>query len=51
MNLRHKMKLSLLASCVAAVIGYSAPATAQQPKKPNIVVIMCDDIGMWNNGA
>ena len=28
------------------------PATAQPPpKKPNIVVIMGDDIGMWNIGA
>ena len=51
MNLRHKMKLGLLASCVAAVIGGSAPAIAQQPKPPNILVIMGDDIGMWNIGA
>jgi len=45
------MKLGLLASCVAAVIGGSAPAIAQQPKPPNILVIMGDDIGMWNIGA
>ncbi len=51
MNLRHKMKLGLLASCVAAVMGGSAPAIAQQPKPPNILVIMGDDIGMWNIGA
>jgi hypothetical protein len=36
---------------VAASIAVSAPATAQQPQKPNIVVIMGDDIGMWNIGA
>jgi arylsulfatase A-like enzyme len=36
---------------VAASIAVSAPATAQQPPKPNIVVIMGDDIGMWNIGA
>src|SRR5450631_1360601 len=27
------------------------PAVAQQQQKPNIVVIMGDDIGMWNIGA
>ena len=27
------------------------PAAAQQQQKPNIVVIMGDDIGMWNIGA
>jgi arylsulfatase A-like enzyme len=35
---------------MAAVAIASPPATAQQPK-PNIVVIMGDDIGMWNIGA
>src|SRR3954467_12013105 len=29
----------------------SLPAVAQQSQKPNIVVIMGDDIGMWNIGA
>jgi hypothetical protein len=36
---------------VAASIAVSVPASAQQPQKPNIVVIMGDDIGMWNIGA
>ncbi len=36
---------------VAASIAVSAPATAQQQQRPNIVVIMGDDIGMWNIGA
>src|SRR5450432_1839849 len=36
---------------VAASIAVGVPATAQQPQKPNIVVIMGDDIGMWNIGA
>ena len=38
------------AAMLAALIGAAAPATAAD-KKPNIVVIMGDDIGMWNIGA
>jgi len=34
-----------------AVMAAIAPAAAQQPQRPNIVVIMGDDIGMWNIGA
>ena len=41
--------LSLMAGAVALVC---APSPVQaQDKKPNIVVIMGDDIGMWNIGA
>jgi arylsulfatase A-like enzyme len=36
---------------LAASIAVSAPTIAQQQQKPNIVVIMGDDIGMWNIGA
>src|SRR5262245_545511 len=43
----------------AALIGATAlmsaamfhPAHAQAPQRPNIVVIMGDDIGIWNIGA
>ncbi len=42
--------LSLLAACLSAVTVACTPAAAQQ-SKPNIVVIMGDDIGMWNIGA
>ena len=38
----------LLLSLIAGAIS-STPTWAQQ--KPNIVVIMGDDIGMWNIGA
>jgi arylsulfatase A-like enzyme len=51
MTLSRKISYGLLASCVAAAMAVSAPAIAQQPKKPNILVIMGDDIGMWNIGA
>jgi sulfatase-like protein len=34
-----------------AMSEISIPASAQQQQKPNIVVIMGDDIGMWNIGA
>jgi arylsulfatase len=45
--IRHTC-FGLLASAIAA-IAMIVPAAAQQ--KPNIVVIMGDDIGMWNIGA
>src|SRR5450756_1240918 len=42
--------IGLIATCFAASAAACAPAVAQQ-QKPNIVVIMGDDIGMWNIGA
>jgi arylsulfatase A-like enzyme len=36
---------------LTAVIMMSPPASAQQQQKPNILVIMGDDIGMWNVSA
>ena len=42
-------RLALLASLAFALL---APATASaQPQKPNILVIMGDDIGYWNISA
>ena len=48
-NLRNAC-LGLLAS-LAATAAIVAPASAQQPQKPNILVIMGDDIGYWNISA
>ena len=48
---------SLVAASALSAVGLTSPAEAQQPapatggQKPNIVVIMGDDIGMWNLGA
>jgi arylsulfatase A-like enzyme len=48
MSFIRSVCLGSLASLIA-MTAMNAPATAQQ--KPNIVVIMGDDIGMWNIGA
>ena len=47
MNRMWSLRLALLGSLAPAII---APATAQQ-QKPNILVIMGDDIGYWNISA
>ena len=45
-------KISLALATVATLFSAVAPPAAKaQEKKPNIVVIMGDDIGMWNIGA
>ena len=47
MNRSWNIRLALLASLVCLT---AAPASAQQ-QKPNILVIMGDDIGYWNISA
>jgi len=48
---------SLVAASTLSAVGLTTPAQAQQPapaptgQRPNIVVIMGDDVGMWNIGA
>src|SRR5450631_670866 len=50
---------SLVAASALSAVGLTNPAQAQQPatapaaagQRPNIVVIMGDDIGIWNIGA
>ena len=43
--------LSGAAVLFSAATMTATPATAQQQQRPNIVVIMGDDIGIWNIGA
>ena len=50
MKLRKWIVTGVIAGCASALSAI-APANAQTPQKPNIVVIMGDDIGMWNIGA
>jgi arylsulfatase len=45
-----RVALALAAFFVVLGLAASPPASAQE-KKPNIVAIMGDDIGMWNIGA
>jgi len=40
-----------LATLAALFVVAGKPAARAQEKKPNVVVIMGDDIGMWNIGA
>src|ERR1700742_3182017 len=46
-----KTKSLLLGSLAAAAAMLCSPATAQQPRKPNIVIIWGDDIGQSNISA
>lgn len=48
MNVMQKLYVGLLSSALASIVV--APAVAQEPK-PNIVVIMGDDVGWFNLGA
>src|SRR6201987_5816268 len=50
MYIRRSIAVGVLALFVAMMVA-NPQAIAQQQQKPNIVVIMGDDIGMWNIGA
>ena len=50
--MRWTGRVSLALATVATLFAVAgAPAAKAQEKKPNIVVIMGDDIGIWNIGA
>src|ERR1039457_1980617 len=47
----RKLTLGALAISSFLLASGGAPSAAQTAKQPNILVIMGDDIGMWNIGA
>jgi arylsulfatase len=49
--MQRKHLAAVMAVFVVAIALISSPALAADQKKPNIVVIMADDVGMWNIGA
>src|SRR5579872_5645571 len=57
MHKRHqkrepRMKRRILVTVLAAVVlAIAGAASAQTPRKPNILVIMTDDVGIWNISA
>ncbi len=51
--MKFHLKLTSVFSAVAVVLGFAAaaPTASAQAKKPNILVIMGDDVGWFNIGA
>ena len=49
-NMKTKM-LHVLAAIIVGLAFIACPAIAAEQKKPNIVVIMADDVGIWNVSA
>src|SRR5512133_3232743 len=51
MNRSWNIRLALLASLAFALVASATASAQQQQQKPNILVIMGDDIGYWNISA
>ncbi|SHH44362.1 hypothetical protein [Bradyrhizobium erythrophlei] len=51
MNSSWSTRLALPASLAFALVAPVAESAQQQQQKPNILVIMGDDIGYWNISA
>src|SRR5438445_7742558 len=51
MNRSWNIQLALLASLAFALVAPATASAQQQQPKPNILVIMGDDIGYWNISA
>src|SRR6202047_1054328 len=51
MNRSWNIRLALPASLAFALVAPAAASAQQQQQKPNILVIMGDDIGYWNISA
>ena len=49
--MKHFGRMTLLVTTCVVMLGLTASSPASAQQKPNIVVIMGDDIGMWNIGA
>jgi Sulfatase len=46
------IRISCLSSAIVALpLAFGGAALAQTPAKPNIVMIMADDVGIWNISA
>jgi len=51
MNRSWNIRFALPASLAFALLAPAAASAQQQQQKPNILVIMGDDIGYWNISA
>ena len=51
MNRRWNIRLALPVSLAFALVAPATASAQQQQQKPNILVIMGDDIGYWNISA
>src|SRR5271170_4727891 len=51
MPMKRKTKFTLALAAVATLFSAAVPAAKGQEKKPNILVIMGDDVGWFNIGA